>query len=41
MLFRSINFRLQLAARKRKLMKDYKADGVPEPELKTMDEVSI
>jgi hemerythrin superfamily protein len=31
----------QLAARKRELMKDYKADGVPEPELKTMDEVSI
>ena len=31
----------QLAARKRELMKEYKADGVPEPELKTMDEVSI
>ena len=31
----------QLAERKRELMKDYKADGVPEPELKTMDEVSI
>ena len=31
----------ELAARKRELMKDYKADGVPEPELKTMDEVSI
>ena len=31
----------QLAARRRELMKDYKADGVPEPELKTMDEVSI
>ena len=31
----------QLAARKQELMKDYKADGVPEPELKTMDEVSI
>lgn len=31
----------QLAARKAELKKDYKADGVPEPELKTMDEVSI
>ena len=31
----------QLAERKRELMKEYKADGVPEPELKTMDEVSI
>jgi hemerythrin superfamily protein len=31
----------QLAARKRELMKEYKADGVPEPDLKTMDEVSI
>ena len=31
----------QLAARKRELMRDYKADGVPEPELTTMDEVSI
>ena len=31
----------QLAARKQELMKEYKADGVPEPELKTMDEVSI
>jgi hemerythrin superfamily protein len=31
----------QLAARRRELLKDYKADGVPEPELKTMDEVSI
>jgi len=31
----------QLAGGKRELMKDYKADGVPEPELKTMDEVSI
>jgi hemerythrin superfamily protein len=31
----------QIAARKQELMKDYKADGVPEPELKTMDEVSI
>jgi hemerythrin superfamily protein len=31
----------QLAARKQELMKDYKADGIPEPELKTMDEVSI
>ena len=31
----------QLAARKQELTKDYKADGVPEPELKTMDEVSI
>ena len=31
----------QLAARKQELMKDYKADGVPEPELKTIDEVSI
>lgn len=31
----------QLAARKQELMKEYKASGVPEPELKTMDEVSI
>lgn len=31
----------QLAARKRDLMKQFKADGVPEPELKTMDEVSV
>lgn len=31
----------QLATRKKQLMKDYKAAGVPEPELETMDEVSI
>ena len=31
----------QLAARKQELMKQFKADGVPEPDLKTMDEVSI
>jgi hemerythrin superfamily protein len=31
----------QLAERKKELMKEYKASGVPEPELKTMDEVSI
>jgi hemerythrin superfamily protein len=31
----------QLAARKRELLKEFKAEGVPEPELKTMDEVSI
>ena len=31
----------QLSERKNELMKDFKADGVPEPELKTMDEVSI
>ncbi len=31
----------QLAARKKELTTNYKADGVPEPELKTMDEVSI
>lgn len=31
----------KLAARKRELMKEYKASGVPEPELSTMDEVSI
>jgi len=31
----------QLAARKAELKKDYKADGVPGPELKTMDVVSI
>ncbi len=31
----------QLAARKRELLKEFKADGVPEPELTTMDEVSI
>jgi hemerythrin superfamily protein len=31
----------RLASRKRELMKQFKADGVPEPELTTMDEVSI
>jgi hemerythrin superfamily protein len=31
----------QLAARKRELLKEFKASGVPEPELKTMDEVSL
>jgi hemerythrin superfamily protein len=31
----------QLAARKKELLSEYKASGVPEPELKTMDEVSI
>ena len=31
----------QLAERKKELLKTYRADGVPEPELKTMDEVSI
>jgi hemerythrin superfamily protein len=31
----------QLAERKKELMKEYKASGVPEPELQTMDEVSI
>jgi hemerythrin superfamily protein len=31
----------QLASRKKELLKQYKADGVPEPELQTMDEVSI
>lgn len=31
----------QLATRKQELMKDYKASGVPQPELKTMDEVQI
>ena len=31
----------QLAARKRELLKEYKADGVPEPELQTMDQVSL
>src|SRR4051794_36072983 len=31
----------QLAARKRELAKEFKASGVPEPELKTMDEVSV
>jgi len=30
----------QLAARKKELTESYKADGVPEPELTTMDEVS-
>ena len=30
----------QLATRKRELMRQYKAEGVPEPELTTMDEVS-
>jgi hemerythrin superfamily protein len=32
---------LQLAERKKELLKTYKAEGVPEPELTTMDEVSI
>lgn len=31
----------QLAERKKALMKDYKASGVPEPDLETMNEVSI
>jgi len=31
----------QLETRKQELMKEYKADGVPEPELTTMDEVSV
>jgi hemerythrin superfamily protein len=31
----------QLAARKKELMKQFKASGVPEPELTTMDEVSV
>jgi uncharacterized protein (UPF0335 family) len=31
----------QLAARKREPLKEFKASGVPEPELKTMDEVSL
>lgn len=31
----------QLAERKKELLKDYKNSGVPEPELQTMDEVSI
>jgi len=31
----------QLAARKKELVAGYKASGVPEPELTTMDEVSI
>lgn len=31
----------QLADRKSELLKDFKKSGVPEPELKTMDEVSI
>jgi len=31
----------QLAQRKNELMKQFKASGVPEPELRTMDEVSI
>jgi hemerythrin superfamily protein len=31
----------QLAERKKELLKDYKASGVPEPELTTMDEVSV
>jgi hypothetical protein len=31
----------QLAKRKRELTADYKKGGVPEPELKTMDEVSV
>ena len=31
----------QLATRKKELMKEYKASGVPEPDLQTMDEVSI
>jgi len=31
----------QMAERKSELLKTYKADGVPEPELQTMDEVSI
>src|SRR5579884_620491 len=31
----------KLAARKKELLKEYKDSGVPEPELQTMDEVSI
>jgi len=31
----------KLAQRKRELLKEFKASGVPEPELKTMDEVSV
>jgi hemerythrin superfamily protein len=31
----------RLAERKKELLKDYKSSGVPEPELKTMDEVSV
>jgi len=31
----------QIAARKAELMKEYKSSGVPEPELTTMDEVSV
>jgi hemerythrin superfamily protein len=31
----------QLAERKQELMREYEASGVPEPELTTMDEVSI
>jgi hemerythrin superfamily protein len=31
----------QMADRKQELLKEYKADGVPEPELQTMDQVSI
>ena len=31
----------QLSARKNELLKDYKDSGVPEPELHTMDEVTI
>lgn len=31
----------QLATRKKELLKEYKADGVPEPELLTMSEVSV
>jgi len=31
----------QLAERKQELMKEFKASGVPEPELTTMDEVSV
>lgn len=31
----------QMTERKQELLKEYKADGVPEPELQTMDQVSI
>ena len=31
----------QLAERKKELLKEYKGSGVPEPELQTMDEVSV
>jgi hemerythrin superfamily protein len=31
----------QIAARKSELTKEYKSSGVPEPELRTMDEVSV